>query len=115
MSRFGRHILFSSVIALHAIVSLCGQCLHELPGSPHKLGAASKANCPGDSVPSPRQAPDDCVICHFIAQGQLPVECSAQISDVAIAELPAPELPASRPVHTHVPSSPRAPPQSLQS
>jgi hypothetical protein len=114
MSRFARHILFASVIALHAVVSLCGQCLHEFAGSSHQLGLASKTHGPDDAARSPRDSADNCLICHFVAQGQLPVECGSQISAIAVAELPAPSLQAGRSVHTHVPSSPRAPPESIQ-
>ena len=80
MSRFARRILFASVIALHAVVSLCGQCLHEFAGSSHQLGMASKAHGPEDPARSPRDSADNCLICHFVAQGQLPVECCSQIS-----------------------------------
>ena len=114
MSRFARRILFASVIALHAVVSLCGQCLHEFAGSSHQLGMTSKAHGPEDPARSPRDSADNCLICHFVAQGQLPVECCSQISISAIAELPPPSFPAARLVHTHIPSSPRAPPKSAQ-
>jgi hypothetical protein len=115
ISRFARHVLFASVIAAHAIVSICGASLHELTGSSHGLGAESKAHCPGDPVRSPRDSSDNCVICHFVAQGQLPVECDAELLAVAVTELPVPPLPPSRIFHVHVPSSPRAPPALLES
>ena len=114
MSRFARQILFASVIALHAVVSLCGQCLHDFAGSSHQLGMASKAHGPEDPAPLPRDSGDNCLICHFVAQGQLPVECCSQISVIAIGEVAAPSLPAGRLTHTHIPSSPRAPPRSVQ-
>ena len=110
MYRFAQRILFASVIALHAVVSLCGQCLHEFAGSSHQLGMASKAQGPEDAAQSPRDSADNCLICQFVAQGQLPVECCSQISVSAIAELPPPHFPAARLVHTHIPSSPRTPP-----
>ena len=113
MSRFARRILFASVIALHAVVSLCGQCLHEFAGSSHQLGVASKSHGPEDPARSPRDSGDNCLICQFVAQGQLPVECCSQISVIAIDELPVPSLPAGRLAHTHIPSSPRAPPKSV--
>jgi hypothetical protein len=113
MARFARHALFAAVIAMHAIVSLCGPCLHELPGASHELGAKSKVQCPGDSTRPPRDSSDNCLICHFVAQGQLPVESDAHIFAVAVAELPVPPLPHTRILHIHVPSSPRAPPVNL--
>src|SRR5262249_20109137 len=115
MSRFARHSLFASLIALHAMVSLCGPCLHELPGAAHELGAKSKAQCPRDSAPSPRDSSDNCLICHFVAQGQLLVENDTDILAVTVAELPVPAFPPSRILHIHVPASPRAPPVTLGS
>jgi hypothetical protein len=114
MLRFARRILFASVIAVHAVVSLCGQCLHEFAGSSHQLGVASKADGPEDAGRSPADSADNCLICHFVAQGQLPVECCSQISVSAVAELPPPSFPAARLVHTLLPSSPRAPPAYTQ-
>jgi hypothetical protein len=113
MSRFARHALFASVIAVHAIVSLCGQCLHDLPGSSHEFGATSKTHCPGDPLRSPRDSSDDCLICHFVAQVQLHVECDSEISTVAIAEQPSPSFPTGRILHIYIPLSPRAPPATL--
>ena len=115
MSRFARHILFASVIALHAVVSVCGQCLHEFAGSSHHFGLASKVNGPEDAAGSPRDSADNCVICHFVAQGQLPVESRPQISVIAVAELAVPTFAAHRDFRAHIPSSPRAPPKIAQS
>ena len=115
MSRVARHILFASVIAMHAAVSLCGPCLHQLPGSSHQLGTASKANCPEDPARSPGDSADNCLICHFVAQGQLLVASSCEISAPSIAELPAPSVRTDPQRHIHVPSSPRAPPATLGS
>ena len=39
MSQIVRHLLFALVLACHAAVTLCGPCLHALPGSSHELGA----------------------------------------------------------------------------
>ena len=113
MSRFARHTLFASVIALHAIVSLCGQCLHELPGSSHQLGPASKTDGRGDPAQSPRDSADNCLICHFVAQSQLAALDDCEISALLVAELSVPSFPTDCSFHTHVPSSPRAPPAML--
>jgi hypothetical protein len=115
MSRFARHALFASVIAIHAIVSLCGPCLHELPGASHERGAKSKAQCPRDPAQAPRDSSDNCLICQFVAQGQLLVECDTQLLVVAVTEQPVPSLPPSRILHIHVPASPRAPPLNFVS
>jgi len=113
MSRYGRHVLFASVIALHAIVTLCGQCLHEFAGSSHQLGLTSKAQGADDLGRSPRDAADNCLICHFVAQSQLPVDCYAQVAVAPVATIPLPFLQVRCSVRTHVPSSPRAPPRAL--
>jgi hypothetical protein len=115
MSRFVRQILFASVIALHAVVSLCGPCLHEFAGSSHQLGLTSKTHGPDDPARSPRDSGDNCLICHFVTQGQLPVEGCSQVADLAITELPAPSPSIGRLVHIPIPSSPRAPPEAVQS
>ncbi len=114
MSRFARQILFASIIALHGVVTLGGQCLHEFVGSSHELGLTSKTHGPEAPAGSPRDSADHCVICHFVAQGQIPVECGSQVSAIAVAELPPPSVPIGRSVHTHIPSSPCAPPNSIQ-
>jgi hypothetical protein len=110
MSRIVRHILFASVLACHAAVTLCGPCLHALSGSSHDQGAASKSHRPDDPTPSRRDAADNCLICQFVAQGQLPVEFSHGLSTELIAELVAPALPAAHALPRQLPSSPRAPP-----
>ncbi len=76
MSRVGRQLLFFSLIACHAAVVLCGPCLHALPGSTHEMGAASKSHRPDHPLQSRSDSNDDCLICQFVAQGQLPVEFS---------------------------------------
>ena len=73
MPRFVRHFLFASLIACHAAVTLCGPCLHELPGSSHQIGLATKSHRPDAPAQSSRDSADNCLICHFVAQGQLTV------------------------------------------
>jgi hypothetical protein len=110
MSRLVRQLLFASLIACHSAVTLCGPCLHELSGSPHEMGAASKPHRPDDPAQSRRDATDRCLICHFVAQGQLPIEFFCESSIQLIDELALPTLPVSRPLSNPLPSSPRAPP-----
>jgi hypothetical protein len=112
MSQLVRRLLFASVLACHAAVTLCGPCLHALPGSSHELGATSKSHRPDDSSQSRRDAADNCLICQFVAQGQLPIEFSTAISNQGVAELVAPALPASDTPSLPLPSSPRAPPST---
>src|SRR5438132_11272096 len=105
MSRLVRQLLFAALIACHAAVTVFGPCLHGLPGSSHQIGPASKADRPDDPSPSRRDSADNCVVCHFVAQGQLPVESSSELSVQVITDLTIPSLPTSRPASNHLPSS----------
>ena len=113
MSRIVRHLLFASVLACHAVVTLCGPCLHALPGSSHEPGAASKSQRPDDVSQSRRDSSDNCLVCHFVLQGQLPVELANAASIEQITELVPTALPTSITPPIHVPSNPRAPPATL--
>lgn len=110
MYRSLRQFLLGSLLACHMLVTLCGPCLHGLPGASHDLSAASKSDRGDDPLPSRRDAADQCLICHFFAQGQLPIDLTYDLSlDVAVEPaLPPPTTP--RPVSHYIPSSPRAPP-----
>ena len=113
MTRFVKQLLFASLIACHAAVVLCGPCLHELPGASHQMGAASKPNRSDHPLQSPTDSKDSCLICHFVAQGQLPVEFSQGPTVQLIAEV---VVATPSVVHTSsraLPSCPRAPPVSF--
>src|SRR5262245_42060016 len=110
MYRTVRRLLFASLIACHAAVTLCGPCLHELAGSCHPFGPATKAHRPDLPAKSTSDSADNCLICHFVAQGQLTVDSTCERSAPAVAEFEVPELPAAPPLPHHCPSSPRAPP-----
>ena len=110
MTRSVRHLLVAAVIACHAAVTLCGPCLHELPGSSHQIGLATQSHRPDAPAQTSRDSADNCLICHFVAQGQLTVATTCERSAPVVAEFEVPELPAARPLPHHVPSSPRAPP-----
>jgi hypothetical protein len=110
MSQLVRHLLFASVLACHAVVTLCGPCLHALPGSSHELGATSKSHRPDDSAQSRRDAAENCLICQFVAQGQLLAEVFTATSFDQMNELVPPVAALSQPVSVRLPSFPRAPP-----
>ena len=111
MSRFVRQFLFASLVAWHAAVMLCGPCLHELAGSGHGTGAvASKGHLPSSPAQSNRDATDGCLICHFVAQGQLPITVSDGPSIQQIDALSVPALRLARPLSNWLPVGPRAPP-----
>ena len=111
MSRFVRQLLFASLIACHAAVTLCGPCLHELSGSSHSMGVASKGHLPGGSSSSGRDTTDGCLICHFFAQGQLPVIFSSEPLIEQVDELVISFHFGPRPLSNPLPSCPRAPPR----
>ena len=79
MPRSVRHFLFASLIACHAAVTLCGPCLHELPGSSHQIGLATQSHRPDAPAQSSRDSADNCLICHFVAQGQLTVATTCEL------------------------------------
>jgi hypothetical protein len=110
MSRIVRHLLFASVLTCHAVVTLCGPCLHALPGSTHEPGVVAKTDRPGDPLLPSRHTTDNCLLCQFIAQGQLPFEASIGITILPTAESAFLAVPTSDPIPTHLPSGPRAPP-----
>jgi hypothetical protein len=113
MSRFVRQLLFASLVAWHAAVMLCGPCLHELAGLAHGNGVvSSKGQHPGDPAQPSRDATDGCLICHFIAQGHLPVTVSDGPSIQRIDSLTVPPLPLARPLSNRLPAGPRAPPEA---
>jgi hypothetical protein len=113
MSRLVRQLLFAALIACHAAATLCGPCLHALPGSSHQPGATTKADRSDHPAQARRDAADNCVICHFVAQGQLPVESTCELAVQVVADLAIPALPTARPASNHLPSCPRAPPVSI--
>ena len=110
MSRIVRQFLFAALIACHVAVVLCGPCLHGLPGSAHEMGAASNPDRAGHPLQSGTDSKDGCLICHFLAQGQLPVEFSLGSSPQLIAEHVIPALPLSVTVSNQLTAFPRAPP-----
>jgi len=110
MSRIVRHLLFASVLACHAAVTFCGPCLHALPGSSHELKGDARSHRTDDAAQSRRDAADNCLICQFVAQGQLPVELATGIPSQQAAALIVPDLPAPDIRSAPLSSSPRAPP-----
>jgi hypothetical protein len=114
MSRIVRQILPAFLIACHTVVMLCGPCLHELPGATHHpTSAASKPHRSDDPVPSRNDSSDGCLICQFVAQGQLPVELSRESLPHLIGEFVLSALPVSQSLSNPLPSCPRAPPNGL--
>ncbi|MDR3637257.1 MAG: hypothetical protein P4L84_25860 [Isosphaeraceae bacterium] len=76
MPRFARPCLVTALVALHATVMLCGACLHGLPGWGHRaaLSRAADGDHSRDAGKPNDLRPDDCPVCHFVAQAQLATE-----------------------------------------
>jgi hypothetical protein len=110
MLLIARRFLFALVFTCHAAVTLCGPCLHALPGSSHKLGATSNSQHSDDSAQSPRDGADNCLICQFVAQRQLLAEVFTATSFDQMNELVPTVAARSHPVSVPLPSFPRAPP-----
>jgi hypothetical protein len=113
MSRSVRQFLFASLIACHAAVTLCGPCLHELPGLSHKMGAASQPHGSDDPISSRGDSADRCLVCQCLAQGQLPVEFSGVSSAQVIDELVIPAIRVTPHLSHPLPTFPRAPPKAV--
>jgi hypothetical protein len=112
MFRLARQLLAASLVALHATVMLCGPCLHELSGWGHEVGLSRAADSGQVSEPvkATHLQPDDCPVCHFLSQAQLPVDAPIVLSVWHVRFL-NPELlcDSVTPSLLH-PTSPRAPP-----
>ncbi len=110
MRHIARRLLFALVFACHAAVTLCGPCLHALPGSSHELGATSKSQHTDHPAQSRRDGADNCLICQFVAQGQLLAEVFTATSFDQMNELVPRVAALSHPVSVPLSSFPRAPP-----
>jgi hypothetical protein len=110
-SRTVRKFLFAYLISCHAALTLCGLCLHELPGATHhRIGASSRTDRSDDPLRARGDSSDSCLICQFVAQGQLPVEFSTVSSPQVIADSALYTRRVSPVLATPLASSPRAPP-----
>jgi hypothetical protein len=110
MPHIGRRLLFGLLFACHAAVMLCGPCLHALPGSSHELGATANSRDADDPAQSRRNGADNCLICQFVAQGQLLAGVFTATSFDQMNELVPPVAAVTQPVSVPLSSSPRAPP-----
>jgi hypothetical protein len=105
-----RRFLFALVFACHAAVTLFGPCLHALPGLSHEEGSTSKSRHSDDSTQLRRDRADNCLICQFVAQGQLIAGVFTATSFDSMNEPVSPAGGLSPPSSVPLPSFPRAPP-----
>ena len=112
MPRSARRLLIASLVVLHAALMSCGPCFHALPGSGHEsaLGMSRGGDRGRDPAERPHRPAEDCPVCHFFAQAQLPVEVAA----VAPAQFHAEAGPRAAPpcpvLTSRTALRPRAPP-----
>ncbi len=107
-----RRLLFASLIAFHAIPTLCGPCLHELSALSHPMSAAGKPNRTEAPSQSPSDSSDNCPICHFVAQGQLVSTPVCERSEPMLVDRVTTESSTASPTARVDASAPRAPPAS---
>jgi hypothetical protein len=103
-------LMFVALVACHTAVTVCGPCLHELNGSADRLSVAAKSSVPGDNTPPRDHNADNCLICHYVAQSQLPVDLTCFAVVPLVFELATLEFPAHPVSVSLTPSHPRAPP-----
>ncbi len=112
MSGSFRRILLATWIAFHAAITLCGPGLHALSGFEHdgSPGAAADDGLTIESGDTLHGEADDCPVCHYLAQGQLPCQNAPVVVDSAVVHLAQSRREPTLPLALHLPSSPRAPP-----
>jgi hypothetical protein len=114
MARTIRQALIAALVAWHAGTTLCGPCLHALPGWGHGSGLSPREKDDHSHGPgkSDRQAGDDCPVCQFLAGGQITPGPAPGVFSRLIAEAEAPAPPSFTPSTPRSPSIPRGPPAS---
>jgi len=112
MPRFARQLLAASLVALHAAVMLCGPCLHAVPGWGHAPGLSRSSDVHHVRTPSAASLlqADDCPVCHFLSQAQLPVDPARVVAVAHVRVLDAPRDREPVPPAPFRSTSPRAPP-----
>ena len=84
--------------------------LARIAGVIARAWATSNPQHTDDSAQSRRDGADNCLICQFVAQGQLLAEVFTATSFDQMNELVPPVAALSHPVSVPLPSFPRAPP-----
>lgn len=112
MKRFLSPLLVGALVAMHATVMLVGPGLHGLAAWDH---ATRRFECTNQQhARGPAHAPavesDDCPVCHFFAQGHVPITTAlvpAALQSLALEPEPRARLVTPHRLHS---TSPRAPP-----
>ncbi len=108
-----RKLLFLAFVTCHVAVTVCGPCLHDIAGSSDRLGVTAKSPVPGDTSQPRDHNADNCLICHYVAQGLLSVDLVTLAVVPHVFELVIPECPALPSSPAEALSHPRAPPAVL--
>ena len=113
MPRNARKPLTALLIALHALIVVCGQAMHASPGLSHASAPAGSRE--GDGLPRWADlsvAPTEhCPVCEYFAQGQLPLVAGLPILARPVSPLEPVLLPAHSPLRLVLASRSRAPPR----
>jgi len=112
MRRFLSPLLVASLVALHATVMLVGPGLHGLAAWDHAARHFECANREHAHGPAHAAAvdSDDCPVCHFFAQGHVPITTAPVLTALQSLTLrPEPRSRLVTPQRLHS-ISPRAPP-----
>ncbi len=113
MTRAFSKLLFFALLASYTAATVCGPCLHELAGTPHRLSVTLKSPVPGDVPESSDHNADNCLVCHFVAQGQLSVDLVCLAVVPLVFEPEAPEVATLPSSPTLTLAHPRAPPAAI--
>jgi hypothetical protein len=116
MRRF-MNLLKPTLVAWYLATLLAGPGLHELPGFAHEqtLGCSTDNHSDRTAPSESRTSNGDghCLICHFLAQGQINTEqCSVPLLAPAVIDSAPISTFAPEACHWHL-ANPRAPPISL--
>jgi hypothetical protein len=109
-------LLSPTLVACYLAIILAGPALHEFPGLAHEPTLSRSTDNHGESSahsePQTSEADSHCLICHFLAQGQITTErCTPGFIEPAVYS--SAPLAWSAPRVSHwCPACPRAPPIS---
>ncbi|MHC5540576.1 hypothetical protein ACYOEI_20335 [Singulisphaera rosea] len=111
-SKTVRQSLVIALATFHMVVMLAGPCLHAVPGWDHgaSAGAFATDHPSGETTSTPHANSDHCLVCQFLAQGQLIAQPTLQSTDERIATLVPLDRPSTISHPSHAPSRLRAPP-----
>lgn len=98
------------LIAVYGGVTLLGSAIHLVQTDGHLAEKDAPNGTPGGHTPADDKSSDDCPICKYLAQGQLPFQHqSASIADICVAVADCDIAPVHQSLEYSA-ANPRAPP-----